>query len=119
MSVWQRAADLLEAEPTESDLNRDLRPLLQRLGWRDGRLRASDFALEHWPGFSRTEASRWAAEQLRRFGVTEPTPGSATSFTWPTRRQGGGGTQVMPSQPEPQAISEGDPGHVSVTAGPR
>ena len=37
--------------------------------------------------------------------VTELTPGSAASFTWPTGRQGGGGTQVMPSQPEPQARS--------------
>ncbi len=104
-SPWPRVAELVEAEPPEDDLDRDLRRQLQKIGWQDGLRRASDFAVEQWPGFSPTEASRWAAEQLRRFGVTEPTPGSAASFTWPTGRQGGGGTQVMPSQPEPQVRS--------------
>ena len=73
-SPWQQVAELLEQAPPEADIDRELRRLLQRLGWQDGLRRAVDFALERWPAFSPTEASRWAAEALRRFGVTEPTP---------------------------------------------
>ena len=61
-------AELVEAEPPEDDLDRDLRRLLQRLGWQDGLRRPSDFAVEHWPGCDPVAATSWAAKQLRRFG---------------------------------------------------
>ena len=61
---WSLAADLLEQEPTEDDLDRDIREAARRLDWPDAAARLVGCLLELRPHPSEVEAARRVAAWL-------------------------------------------------------